>query len=206
GTRTRWPARVTIARASGARCSPNSRRFAKSPPGSSPGSPAATSRGAASTRPWGTCASAICSTSGCTTTGTTSGRSSPTSRPTCGPTWAMRSASRCPDGQPPATTRSRPEVSGYPFTDEHEMLRRSIRAFVEKEVAPEVGAWETAGRIPRAFWHRLGELGLLGLDLAPAYGGSGGGFLSDLGLGEGIAPWRSRGGAFSALVHTGLSS
>jgi len=35
-----------------------------------------------------------------------------------------------------------------PFTDEHEMLRRSIRAFVEKEITPHATAWEEAGRIP----------------------------------------------------------
>src|SRR5687767_8595446 len=50
------------------------------------------------------------------------------------------------------------------FTDEHELLRRSIRAFVEKEVTPHVVEWEDAGRIPRAFWRRLGELGFLGLE------------------------------------------
>src|SRR5438445_228336 len=44
------------------------------------------------------------------------------------------------------------------FSDEHEMLRRSIHAFVEKEVAPSVGEWEAAGRIPRELWQRLGEL------------------------------------------------
>ena len=33
-----------------------------------------------------------------------------------------------------------------PFTGEHELLRRTIRAFVEKEVVPQVAAWEEAGR------------------------------------------------------------
>ena len=36
-----------------------------------------------------------------------------------------------------------------PFSDEHGMLRRTIRAFVEKEVVPQVDAWEEAGRIPK---------------------------------------------------------
>jgi alkylation response protein AidB-like acyl-CoA dehydrogenase len=40
------------------------------------------------------------------------------------------------------------------------MLRRTIRAFVEREVMPQVSAWEESGQIPRAFWRRLGELGL----------------------------------------------
>lgn len=92
------------------------------------------------------------------------------------------------------------------LTDEHEMLRRSIRAFVEKEVAPHVDGWEEAGRIPRAFWRRLGELGFLGLEFPPEYGGGGGDFLSSVVLGEEMARCRSGGVAFSVLVHTDMSS
>ena len=93
-----------------------------------------------------------------------------------------------------------------PFTDEHEMLRRTIRAFVEKEVAPQVAAWEDAGQIPRSFWCRLGELGLLGLEFPVEYGGGGGDFLSSVVLGEEMARCRSGGVAFSVLVHTDMSS
>ena len=92
------------------------------------------------------------------------------------------------------------------LTDEHEMLRRTVRAFVEKEVAPQVDAWEEAGRIPRAFWRRLGELGLLGLEFPTEYGGAGGDFLSSVVLGEEMARCRSGGVAFSVLVHTDMSS
>src|SRR6266852_2166446 len=92
------------------------------------------------------------------------------------------------------------------FTDEHEMLRRTVRAFVEKEVAPQADAWEEAGRIPREFWRRLGELGLLGLEFPVEYGGGGGDFLSSVVLGEEMARCRSGGVAFSVLVHTDMSS
>jgi acyl-CoA dehydrogenase len=92
------------------------------------------------------------------------------------------------------------------FTDDHELLRRTIRAFVEKEVAPHVDAWEEAGRIPRELWRRLGELGLLGLEFSPEYGGAGGDFLSSVVLGEEMARCRSGGVAFSVLVHTDMSS
>ncbi len=92
------------------------------------------------------------------------------------------------------------------FTDEHEMLRRTVRAFVEKEVVPQVDVWEEAGRIPREFWRRLGELGLLGLEFPPEYGGGGGDFLSSVVLGEEMARCRSGGVAFSVLVHTDMSS
>jgi acyl-CoA dehydrogenase len=93
-----------------------------------------------------------------------------------------------------------------PFSDEHEMLRRTLRAFVEKEVTPHVGAWEDAGQIPRVFWRRLGELGYLGLEFPAEYGGGGGDFLSSVVLGEEMARCRSGGVAFSVLVHTDMSS
>ena len=86
------------------------------------------------------------------------------------------------------------------------MLRRSVRAFVEKEVAPHVDEWEEAGRIPTAFWRRLGELGFLGLEFPVEYGGAGGDFLSSVVLGEEMARCRSGGVAFSVLVHTDMSS
>jgi acyl-CoA dehydrogenase len=92
------------------------------------------------------------------------------------------------------------------FTEEHGMLRKSVRAFVEKEVAPHVDEWEEAGRIPSALWRRLGELGFLGLEFPVEYGGAGGDFLSSVVLGEEMARCRSGGVAFSVLVHTDMSS
>jgi acyl-CoA dehydrogenase len=92
------------------------------------------------------------------------------------------------------------------FTDDHELLRRTVRAFVEKEIAPHVDAWEEDGRIPRELWRRLGELGLLGLEFPTEYGGAGGDFLSSVVLGEEMARCRSGGVAFSVLVHTDMSS
>ena len=86
------------------------------------------------------------------------------------------------------------------------MLRKSVRAFVEKEVAPRVDEWEEAGQIPKAFWRRLGELGFLGLEFPVEYGGAGGDFLSSVVLGEEMARCRSGGVAFSVLVHTDMSS
>ena len=86
------------------------------------------------------------------------------------------------------------------------MLRRSVRAFVEKEVVPHVDEWEEAGRIPKAFWRRLGELGFLGLEFPVEHGGAGGDFLSSVVLGEEMARCRSGGVAFSVLVHTDMSS
>ena len=92
------------------------------------------------------------------------------------------------------------------FNEEHELLRRSIRAFVDKEVTPHVAEWEEVGRIPKSFWRRLGELGFLGLEFPPEYGGGGGDFIASVVLGEEMARCRSGGVAFSVLVHTDMSS
>ena len=96
--------------------------------------------------------------------------------------------------------------SALPFTAEHEMLRRTIRTFVEKEIAPHVDEWEAAGRIPREVWRRLGALGFLGLEFPVEYGGGGADFLASVVLGEEMARCRSGGVAFSVLVHTDMSS
>src|SRR6185503_20071604 len=102
--------------------------------------------------------------------------------------------------------RYNPVLMPPPFTAEHEMLRKAVRAFIEKEVLPRVDAWEEAGQIPRTFWRRLGELGFLGLDFPSAYGGGGADFMASVVLGEEMARCRSGGVAFSVLVHTDMSS
>lgn len=60
-----------------------------------------------------------------------------------------------------------------PFTEEHEQLRRVVRGFAERELAPHVDEWERAGRFPDDVFRRAGELGLLGLTVPVAYGGQG---------------------------------
>lgn len=60
-----------------------------------------------------------------------------------------------------------------PFTEEHEMFRRSVRAFVEKEINPYCDEWEEAGTIPlHALFKKMGDLGLLGLHYPEEVGGS----------------------------------
>ncbi|HET9452617.1 MAG TPA: acyl-CoA dehydrogenase family protein [Aggregicoccus sp.] len=60
-----------------------------------------------------------------------------------------------------------------PFTEEHEAFRRSVRAVVEKELTPHALEWDRAGIFPREVFKKFGELGFLGINHAPEYGGSG---------------------------------
>ncbi|MFH1149861.1 MAG: acyl-CoA dehydrogenase family protein [Actinomycetota bacterium] len=62
----------------------------------------------------------------------------------------------------------------YPmFTEEHDMLRQSIREFVEKEVTPHVDEWEENEAYDMAAFKKMGELGFLGLRVPEEYGGEG---------------------------------
>lgn len=58
------------------------------------------------------------------------------------------------------------------FSEEHEMLRRQVRRFVETEIIPNGEKWEREGNVPREFVKRMGELGFLGIGFPEAYGGS----------------------------------
>ena len=59
------------------------------------------------------------------------------------------------------------------FTPEHEAFRRTARAWVEKELSPHALEWDRAGIFPKEIFKKAGELGLLGINHDPKYGGSG---------------------------------
>ncbi|HEV8358932.1 MAG TPA: acyl-CoA dehydrogenase family protein [Candidatus Thermoplasmatota archaeon] len=61
----------------------------------------------------------------------------------------------------------------FQITPEQEMIRRTAREFVDKEVRPFVNEWEEKGEIPDRVVRRMGELGLLGAPIPEEYGGSG---------------------------------
>ncbi|SEG89825.1 Acyl-CoA dehydrogenase [Thermomonospora echinospora] len=59
------------------------------------------------------------------------------------------------------------------FNEDHEAFRETIRDFIEAEVAPVYAEWEAAGHPPREFYYKLGELGVLGIQVPEEYGGAG---------------------------------
>jgi citronellyl-CoA dehydrogenase len=59
------------------------------------------------------------------------------------------------------------------FTPEHEAFRRTVRQYVERELAPHAVEWDRAGIFPREVFKQCGELGFLGISHDPKYGGSG---------------------------------
>jgi len=92
------------------------------------------------------------------------------------------------------------------FGAEHEVFRHTIRDFVDKELVPHADEWEAAGRFAPWVWRRLGELGLLGIELPERYGGAGGDFLHTAVFCEEIARCRSAGVAMGVLASTDMST
>jgi alkylation response protein AidB-like acyl-CoA dehydrogenase len=67
----------------------------------------------------------------------------------------------------------------YPFvlTEEQEDLRREIREFAAREIAPNVMGWDEASQFPAQLVKKLGKMGLLGIIFPEEYGGSGYGYV-----------------------------
>jgi alkylation response protein AidB-like acyl-CoA dehydrogenase len=65
------------------------------------------------------------------------------------------------------------------FTDEHEDLRESMQAWVQRELHPHRNEWEET-TWPREAMERAGELGYLGLCFPEEYGGQGGDYYYSL--------------------------
>lgn len=58
------------------------------------------------------------------------------------------------------------------YTADHEAYRRTVRRFVDKEIAPFVAEWDEAGTFPRALYEKAASLGILGLGYPAEYGGT----------------------------------
>jgi alkylation response protein AidB-like acyl-CoA dehydrogenase len=95
-------------------------------------------------------------------------------------------------------------MARWPFTDEHEQLRKSIRDFVEAELAPHALEWEET-TFPDSVFRRLGELGYLGLAYAEEYGGGGGDYLCNIVLAEEMTRCGTGGLAMGVAVQTDMA-
>ncbi len=58
-------------------------------------------------------------------------------------------------------------------TEEHRMIRRMVREFAEKEIAPRAEEIDETDQFPDDLFRRMGELGIIGLPFPEEYGGSG---------------------------------
>jgi len=60
------------------------------------------------------------------------------------------------------------------FNKDHEMVRKAVREFVDKEINPNMDEWEEKGEAPlHDLFKKMGDLGFLGIRYDPKYGGQG---------------------------------
>jgi alkylation response protein AidB-like acyl-CoA dehydrogenase len=65
----------------------------------------------------------------------------------------------------------------FALTDEQEQLRKEIRDFAAREMAPNVMRWDEASEFPQEVVRKLGEMGLMGVIFPVELGGAGLGYV-----------------------------
>ena len=91
-------------------------------------------------------------------------------------------------------------------TEEHTLLRDQVARFLAREVEPHAAAWEEQGATPREVLRHMGKLGLLGMTVAPEYGGAGADILTNLVFAEALSQSTFGGFIITVLVHTDMAS
>ncbi|GBD22635.1 Acyl-CoA dehydrogenase [bacterium HR29] len=93
------------------------------------------------------------------------------------------------------------------FTAEHEIFRRTVREFVEKEINPYADEWEAAGTFPaHELFKKAAKLGLLGVEYDPAYGGGGADHWYTVILGEELGRADCGGVPMAITVQTDMAT
>ena len=66
----------------------------------------------------------------------------------------------------------------FDLSEEHELLRHTVREFAEERIAPVVEELDREHRFPYEIVAELADLGLMGIPIPEEYGGAGGDTLS----------------------------
>ncbi len=61
----------------------------------------------------------------------------------------------------------------FDFSEQHTLLRKTVREFARVEVLPHAQAWDREERFPKELVPKLADIGLLGIRIPEEYGGAG---------------------------------
>lgn len=61
----------------------------------------------------------------------------------------------------------------FDFSEEQQLLRKTVRQYVDDEIIPHIAKWDATGGFDPKVWERLADLGFMGVCIPEAYGGSG---------------------------------
>jgi len=82
------------------------------------------------------------------------------------------------------------------FSKAHDMVRKSVRDFIRKDVLPFIDDWEEAGEFPLEIYKKAADVGILGMGYPEAYGGTPGDVFFQIAVSEELM--RSTSGGFCA--------
>ncbi|MBB2774645.1 MULTISPECIES: acyl-CoA dehydrogenase family protein [Mycolicibacterium] len=91
-------------------------------------------------------------------------------------------------------------------TPERDQLRKTVRAFADREVLPHVDEWERAGELPRELHRKAGAAGLLGAGMPESVGGGGGDGADAVIICEEMHYAGAPGGVFASLFTSGIAT
>lgn len=91
-------------------------------------------------------------------------------------------------------------------TPERDALRKTVRAFAEREILPHVDEWERSGELPRSLQEAAGAAGLLGAQAPESVGGGGGDGADAVIVCEELHYAGVPGGVFASLFTCGIST
>lgn len=90
-------------------------------------------------------------------------------------------------------------------TPERQQLRKTVRAFAEREILPHVDEWERIGELPRELSRKAAETGLLGVGFPEEVGGEGGDAADTAIICEELHQSGVPGGVFASLFTCGIA-
>lgn len=94
-----------------------------------------------------------------------------------------------------------------PWTEEHEMIRRTVRQFALDRLHPHRHEWDKKGEWPaRELFREMADLGLLGIKVDPEYDGMGLDWWANTAFVEELTWCRNAGVVMSILVNTDMAT
>lgn len=93
-----------------------------------------------------------------------------------------------------------------PFSDTHDQLRKTVRDYCVRELAPHAAEWDKAGGFPKSVFKDLAALGLLGIRYPERFGGLGLDWWHSVAFMEELVHARSGGVMMSILVDSDMAT